>query len=120
MADLGVVDAYEEERERAHELAALHTSGHAWRTAAVMTFFLSPFGFVFGSVALVLMRGLGKAIDSGRSAEARSILRNGRFVVLLGTALAAAAFVVALGSMTYFAFTMQAQLEQLRQSGGAP
>ncbi len=111
-------DRFEEQREQQRRRATLHTSGHAWRTAAVMTCFLTPFGFVIGLVAVIVMRGLGPSIDNGREAEAEQKLKLGRILVLGGATIATIALAISVVEVSQFLLSMPEQLEQLKQRGG--
>jgi len=87
MVESGVIDRFEEQRTELYRRAALRSSGHAWRTAAVMIFFLAPLGPLFGGVALWCMRGLGPALDGGREVVAEKKLRTARALVTVGSVL---------------------------------
>jgi hypothetical protein len=119
MVDTGVADVFAVERQQLRNRAALLTRLHTWRTAAVMTLFQSPLGLLFGLVALLLLRGLGRLIDGGREAEAAQKLRAARITVLIGAGVAALSLLVS----GIFAFQMMqsfsAQMENVakRASG---
>jgi hypothetical protein len=89
MVDRGVADRFAVERQQLRNRAALLTRLHTWRTAAVMTLFQSPLGLLFGFVALLMLRGLGRLIDGGREAEVEQKLRAARTIVLIGAGVAA-------------------------------
>ncbi len=112
--DSAEVERFAEERLAQRHLESLRTSGHAWRTAAVMTCLL-PLGVPFGLLGLWLMRGLGAAIDGKRAADAEKKLGTGRIVVLVGTCVGALSTVVALFAMLQFASTLPDDIEQLRE-----
>ena len=117
MVDTGVADRFAVERQLLRNRAALLTRLHTWRTAAVMTLFQSPLGLLFGFVALLRLRGLGRLIDGGRDAEAEQKLRAARIIVLIGAGVAALSLLVS----GVFAFQMMhslsAQMENVAKGG---
>lgn len=99
---VATVDRFEEQRLLQRRRATLQTSCHTWRTAAVMTLFLSPLGWLFGLVALFLMRGLGACIESDRQYEAEEKLHAARSVLVVGAVVAGLSLLVS----GFFAFQM--------------
>jgi hypothetical protein len=112
MVDTGVADRFAVERQQLRNRAALLTRLHTWRTAAVMTVFQSPVGWLFGFVALLMLRGLAQLIDGGREAEAEEKLRAARIIVLVGAGLAALSLLVS----GIFAFRLVHSLPSLMES----
>src|SRR5258706_12769702 len=105
MADRGASDRFEGLRAEQRRRAALHSRVDAWRTAAVMTCLLAPLGFIFAAPALLLMRGLPRAIDAGQESAAEKKLGISRAAVLIGTAVGMLGLLtsLALASRTAFA-----------------
>jgi len=103
---VATVDRFEEQRLLQRRRAILQTSCHTFRTAAVMTLFLSPLGWLFGLVALFLMRGLSACIDGDRRDEAEEKLRAARNVLVVGAAVAALFLLVS----GFFAFRIMSEL----------
>lgn len=114
MADPGASDRFEGLRAEQRRRAALHSSVDAWRTAAVMTCLLAPFGLIFAAPALLLMRGLPRAIDAGEESVAKRRLQMSRVVVLTGTAIGMIGLFTSLFLASRTAFEVRAEIERTR------
>lgn len=123
MPDAATSEGLADVHLRQQRQAALHTSGHAWRTAAVMTCLLSPCGFVFGIAGLLVLKGLGDAIERGEQ-RAEQKLKLARVIVLTGTALGFLTLVTSIWGIAQLVLTLPEQIEQIEQiepiPGGEP
>ncbi len=106
---------YQELGDQQRRRAVQHTRADVWRTAAVMTCLLAPFGLLFGAVALWLMRGISAKIDCQSESQADAILRTARAIVLAGTGLGLVAALFALVTMASGALQLSYESLQVRQ-----
>ena len=111
----GELDRFEHERTQQRSRAVLHTSGLAWRTAALMTCLLTPLGPLFGVAALAVLRGLHASIETGDETRAQHKLRLGRAIVLSGTALGLLSSAISLFAMFSMLREVSETLDQARQ-----
>jgi len=116
MEDPGASDRFEGLRAEQRRRAALHSSVDAWRTAAVMTCLLAPFGLIFAVPALLLMRGVPRAIDAGEESAVEKKLGISRVVVLIGTAIGMLALLSSLALASRTAFALHAEIERTRST----
>jgi hypothetical protein len=110
------MEEYQKLAEKQRARAILHTRADTWRTAAIMTCLVPPLGLPFGLVALLLLRGVGAAIDGDRADEAARKLALGRGLALVGTVLGALALLLSLAQMLDFALGLMTmgRSEELR------
>jgi len=106
---------YQDLAEQQRRRAVLHTRADAWRTAAVMTCLLAPFGPPFGVVALWLMRGIEVKIDCQPERQADAILRTARAIVIAGSSLGFTAALITAVTMANVALHLSLQSLQVRQ-----
>lgn len=116
--DAGGGDRFEQLRVQQRQRAALVTQGHTWRTAAVMTLFLSPLGWVFGIAALWILRGLGVALEQGRESDVEQKLRAARLVVLFGAGMAALSLLCSGVAAAMLMYELPRTFEQFAQGAG--
>lgn len=116
--DGGGGDRFEQLRLQQRRRAALVTQGHTWRTAAVMTLFLSPLGWLFGIAALWILRGLGVAVHAGRESDAERKLRLSRLIVLFGAGVAALGLLCSGVAAARLMYELPRSFEQLAHGAG--